>query len=127
VQNQTEEVDRYVEALEHPLKEGVQQLRMAILASNEQITEHIKWNAPSFCYNGEDRVTFQLHRGDRIQLIFHRGAKRRDNSDEFAFEEHSGLLNWLGKDRAAVTLQDLNDVESNRAAIVELVNRWVLV
>ena len=39
--------------LEHPLKEGIEQLRAAILGSNDQITEHMKWNAPSFRYSGE--------------------------------------------------------------------------
>jgi hypothetical protein len=33
-----------------------------------------KWNAPSFRHAGEDRVTFRLQPGDKLQLIFHRGA-----------------------------------------------------
>ena len=123
--NQTEEVDRFMEALDHPLKQGVQQLRVAFLHSNEQITEHVKWKAPSFCYDGVDRVTFRLHPGDRIQLIFHRGAKVRADSSEFTFEDSTGLLKWLANDRAVVTLDDMADVEANQAALIELVNRWV--
>jgi hypothetical protein len=30
------------------LKEGIERLRTAILDSNDGITEHVKWNAPSF-------------------------------------------------------------------------------
>jgi hypothetical protein len=123
--NQAGEVDRYMKTLDHALKDGVQQLRLAILSSNEQITEHVKWKAPSFCYNGEDRVTFRLQPGDRIQLIFHRGAKVRGDSDQFAFEDHTGLLQWLAKDRAVMTLHDMTDVERKQAAIVELVDQWV--
>lgn len=115
-----------METLEHPLKEGVQQLRVAILRSNEQITEHVKWKAPSFCYEGEDRVTFRLHPGDRIQLIFHRGAKVRGDSDEFVFEDSTGLLKWPAQDRAVVALQDMSDVEIKQAGIVRLVNQWVM-
>ena len=48
------DVDRYMNDLRHPLKAGVVQLRAAILASNAAITEHVKWNAPSFCYGGTD-------------------------------------------------------------------------
>jgi hypothetical protein len=51
----TQEVDRFMKGLDHPLKEGVEQLRAAILDSNDRITEHIKWNAPCFRYAGEDR------------------------------------------------------------------------
>ncbi|MGC9665162.1 DUF1801 domain-containing protein [Planosporangium sp. 12N6] len=100
MRNKTAEVDRFVAALVHPLKEGVEQLRIAILDSNEQITEHVKWKAPSFRYGGEDRVTFKLHPRDRLQLIFHRGAKVRDDSRDFVFQDHSGLLTWVTNDRA---------------------------
>jgi hypothetical protein len=125
VQNQTEEVDRFIKTLEHPLKEGLQQVRAAILSSNEQITEHVKWKAPSFCYGGEDRVTFNLHPQDRLQLIFHRGAKVRGDSEDFVFEDRTGLLKWVTNDRAVVTLQDMRDIEAKQAALVELVGRWV--
>ena len=77
--NRTQEVDRFMGKLDHPLKEGIEQLRAAILGSNDQITEHIKWNAPSFRYAGEDRVTFRLYPEHRVQLVFHRGPKvKRD-------------------------------------------------
>jgi hypothetical protein len=33
--------------LRHPLKPGPGQLSAAILASNPEISEHVKWNAPS--------------------------------------------------------------------------------
>src|SRR5215217_1316520 len=111
--------------LVHPLKDGIDQLRLAILASNEQITEHVKWNAPSFCSAGEDRVTFRLGPQDRFQLIFHRGAKVRGDSETFVFEDHTGLLTWVTNDRAVITLQDMADVEAKQAALVELIGRWI--
>ena len=46
--NKSQQVDRFLEGLDHPLKEQIEQLRLAILDSNDQITEHIKWKAPSF-------------------------------------------------------------------------------
>ena len=57
------EVDRFMEGLDHPLKEEIERLRAAILGSNERITEHVKWKAPSFRYAGEDRVTFRFTPG----------------------------------------------------------------
>jgi uncharacterized protein YdhG (YjbR/CyaY superfamily) len=53
--NRSQEVDRFISGLDHPLKEEVERLRTAILDSNDEMTEHVKWNAPSFCYAGEDR------------------------------------------------------------------------
>ena len=118
-------VDAFMADLRHPLKPGIQRLRAAILASNEAITEHVKWNAPSFCYDGVDRVTFRLQPGDRLQLVLHRGARTRDDVENFRFEDPADLLEWLANDRALVTFRDLADVEARQAAVVDLVNRWM--
>jgi hypothetical protein len=119
------DVDRLMADLTHPLKAGVEQLRAAILDSNNQITEHVKWKAPSFCYGGEDRVTFKLYPTDRIQLIFHRGVNVRSDSEDFNFDDPTGLLKWVTKDRAVVTFLDLAEVEAKKAAVAAVVNRWV--
>src|SRR5918993_3342586 len=124
--NRSQEVDRFMSRLEHPLKEEVEQLRTAILDSNDEITEHVKWNAPSFCYAGEDRVTFRLFPEDRVQLVFHRGSKVKGDAANFAFDDHTGLLQWVANDRAVVALRDAEDVEAKRADLVGVVNRWVV-
>ena len=108
-----------------PLKEGVQRLRTAILASNDTITEHIKWNAPSFRHAGQDRVTFRLQPGDKLQLLFHRGAKVRTDTAAFAFNDPTGLMTWLAPDRAVIDFPDLQAVTMHQAKVVSLVNRWV--
>ena len=100
-------------------------VREIILNSDAQITEHIKWNAPSFCYQGEDRVTFRLFPAtDRIQLVFHRGAKAKESPD-FAFQDETGLLKWVAKDRATVTFHNMNEVQANSTALKTLVSRWM--
>jgi hypothetical protein len=123
--NENPAVVEFLRDLSHPLKPGILEVRSAILAADEGITEHIKWNAPSFCHDGDDRVTFRLRPGDRLQLVFHRGAKVRADSDRFAFEDPSGLLEWASGDRATVTLRDLDDVRGKLPALVELVLRWM--
>ncbi|MEQ8675216.1 MAG: DUF1801 domain-containing protein [Aggregatilineales bacterium] len=123
---QTTEVSTFIENSQHPLKSEMEFLRGIILSANEDIIEHIKWNAPSFCYNGEDRVTFNLHKEDRIVLVFHRGAKVKDSKD-FSFEDNSGLFKWASADRALVTFQDRQTIEDNEDALKDVVSRWVLV
>jgi hypothetical protein len=124
--NRSQEVDLFMERLNHPLKEGVEQLRAAILDSNDHIAEHIKWNAPSFRYAGEDRVTFRLYPENRVQLVFHRGAKVKSDAGDFAFEDDTGLLRWVADDRAVVALRDVKDAKAKQSALVDVVNRWVL-
>ena len=122
----TEDVDQLLTTLEHPLKPGIEQLRAAIRASNSEITEHVKWKAPSFCFAGEDRVTFRFHPRGWLQLIFHRGAKVRADSAEFSFVDPTGLMDWATTDRAVVTLKSQADLDRQQAALVTLINRWMV-
>lgn len=120
-----EAVSEFVDKLDDPERSMVSLLRLAILESNDQITEQIKWNAPSFCFGGEDRVTFRLKMKDgSVQLVFHRGAKVKDASD-FAFDDSSGLLEWAAADRAVLKIADLDDAKAKQAAVVKVVNEWM--
>ena len=101
-------------------------MREIILSAHPGITEQIKWNAPSFCIDGDDRITFRLQPGDRVQLVFHRGARTRDDAATFSFEDGSGLLEWVARDRALVTFRGRDDVTAKRAAFKDLVRRWMI-
>jgi len=45
-------VDTFMAALDHPYKAEVQAVREIILGVHDGITEQVKWNAPSFGYEG---------------------------------------------------------------------------
>ena len=121
----TQSVEAFMAALDHPLKPIIARIRAIALGANAGITERIKWNAPSFCYGGDDRVTLRLHPADQLQLVFHRGAKRRPD-DKFTFADDSGLLRWVAADRATVTFQTLDEVEDQAAVLARLIDRWVV-
>ncbi|WP_404371922.1 DUF1801 domain-containing protein [Corallococcus coralloides] len=118
------EVDQFMAELEHPLKAEIQAVRAAILDSDDSIAERIKWKAPSFVHSGDDRVTFRLAPKGIFQVILHRGAKVKD-AKGFAFEDDSGLVEWLAKDRGVVTLPDAKTVKARKAALIKLVGRWM--
>jgi len=122
VPNRSQEVDGFMGGLDHPRKEGIERLRTAILNSNDGISEHVKWNAPSFRYAGEDRVTFRLYPSDRAQLVFHRGSKVEPGAKDFAFEDDTGLLEWVAADRAVMALPA---ADARPQDLVDVVNRWV--
>jgi hypothetical protein len=118
------EVDIFIAGLDHPLKETVSNIRAAILGWNDEITEHIKWNAPSFCIGGEDRVTMNLRAQDHVKLIFHRGAKVKD-AEEFKFEDTSGRMVWLADDRAVIKLTAEDETAEKAIPIAEVVSQWM--
>lgn len=121
---QRETVDAFMARLDHPLKAEIEAVRTLILGANAAITEQVKWNAPSFCYQGDDRVTLKLHPPTQIQLIFHRGATVKD-SEGFNFDDESGLVKWVAADRGIVTLLDREDIAAKRTQLAALVDRWM--
>lgn len=114
-------VEQFMATLDHPRKAEIDALRRIILAADPAITEQVKWNAPSFCYAGDDRVTFRLHPPQKVQLIFHRGAKAKDSAG-FRFEDPTGLLRWAAPDRAVLAIADVAD---RHEALTDLVVRWM--
>lgn len=123
--NRNPAVDEYLANLDHPDLAGIAYLREKILQSDDRITESIKWNAPNFRFDGEDRVTFRLKPGNRFQLIFHRGAKTREDGDSVAFDDETGLIEWATPDRGVLTIEDAADAEERQSEIVALINRWM--
>ncbi|MCU1675767.1 MAG: hypothetical protein JWM93_525 [Frankiales bacterium] len=123
--NRNTAVDDFLAALIHPDKYAVASLRDAILRSDPDITESVKWNAPNFRYAGEDRVTFRLQPKNCLELIFHRGATVRDDTDAFTFADDTGLLRWVAPDRGVVSFKDGDEAEEHEKVVIELVNRWV--
>ena len=59
----------FFDQLDYPLKPAMELIRKIILGIDDSITEHIKWNAPSYCHSGDVRVTFNLHKAGHILLI----------------------------------------------------------
>jgi len=119
------EVDKYFAGLEHPKKALAAELRRIILSASDGISEHIKWNSPSFSYGGNDRITFNLRSPQEVRIIFHRGAKKNSNGSGPLFVDGSGMIKWLGEDRGMVTFADSNELSAAQEVFIGLVRRWV--
>lgn len=121
-----QQVVEYMDNLEHPLKKEIDEVRKIILSANNQLTEHIKWNAPSFVYKNEDRVTFNLHGKGYFRLIFHCGAKVKDiRGKGNLIEDDTGLLDWVAVDRAIIKFTDMNDVKAKQEKLVDVIAKWL--
>lgn len=121
-----EQVAEFMNHLEHPLKEVIEEVRKIILSTDDKITEHIKWNAPSFCYGGEDRITFNLHEKGFFRLIFHCGAKAKYRyTNEPLIIDTSGLLEWKAVDRAMMKFTDQDDVKAKEGKLREIITKWL--
>ncbi|WP_037412883.1 DUF1801 domain-containing protein [Silanimonas lenta] len=113
----------YIAGLASPLREEVETLRGAILASADGIGEEIKWNAPSF-YAGEHFATMRLNGKVPLQLILHLGVKKSAIARD-SIEDPEGLLQWLGPDRACISFPSPGFVAARVASVQHIVRQWV--
>jgi len=124
--SEPDKVDAYMNKLKHPLADVVGALRKAILSTDSEIGEEIKWNAPAFFYAGEMKpsdpkkyrryiVVLNLHQKDCIRLVFPSGAKIKDSS---------GLLQGDYADgRRLAFFRDTKTVAAEREALQRVVRK----
>jgi uncharacterized protein YdhG (YjbR/CyaY superfamily) len=116
----------FISEFEDERKPLVEALLAAILEASPTLTETIKWNAPSFCFNGKDRMTLLLHKKDRVALILHTGAKpKEDKKAPHLFTDETGLLEWNSNIRATISFADLAEFSSKRNLFKNAVKRWI--
>jgi uncharacterized protein YdhG (YjbR/CyaY superfamily) len=80
-------------------------IREIIQDVNPEITEQIKWNAPSFRYKGEYLVTFNLRAKEHIHLVFHNPMVSKVKSE---------LLEGNYDDRRMAYFTDMQDILKKR-------------
>jgi len=104
----TDQVNEFMDKIDHPFKAEVQMIREIIKNVNKDITEQIKWNAPSFSYKGEYLVTFNLRANEHIHLVFHNPVISKVKSK---------LLEGDYDDRRMAYFSDKNDIESKKTTL----------
>jgi uncharacterized protein YdhG (YjbR/CyaY superfamily) len=109
----------------HPLAKEIVAVRRIILGASPAISEGVKWNAPSFRTEKDWFATVNLRSKESLQLVFHLGAKARPDLKAFKLGDPNGLMKWLGKDRALVTLGAGRDIPANKKAFEAIVRAWI--
>lgn len=122
---QNQSVTQFLDAQNHPLRKEIELLRSAILSANKEVTENIKWNGPNYFFHNEDRITMRIQPTKQIQLIFHRGAKVKEQPKDKLIKEDFGLLAWKENDRAVATFKNRQEIESRVSDLVKVVIEWL--
>ena len=114
--SRTDAVDEFLRGLSHPLKAEVEAVRSIFKSVDKNIHEEIKWKAPSFNYNGEYLVTFNLRDVKRIHLVFHNPMIPKVKSD---------LLEGDYKDRRMMYLANMKDVRAKKAELEKILKQLI--
>lgn len=120
------EVTDFLNDLNHPFIKEIEQLRNCILSANKNISENIKWNGPNYCMDNEDRITMRVQPPTKqVQLIFHRGAKKKEQPKDKLIANKSKMLVWKENDRAIATFKSLQEIENGKTELVTIINDWI--
>lgn len=95
------------------------------MSAEPELTEGIKWNGPNYSFKNEDRITLRLKPKKTVQVIFHRGAKVKKQPEDRLLKDPCGILVWKENDRAVATFKSLEELEQNKAAVKEIVTKWI--
>ncbi len=114
-------------SLKQPRKSEVEALRKIILETEPELKEQLKWNAPSYSYNHDDRITFNLFNPDYTRLVFHAGAKtKEDKKAPPVFEDETGLLEWNSNIRATVIFSSLEQINESKQNLIKIIKKWLV-
>ena len=117
-------VEAWLVAQTPEIRSAVERLRAIVLNAAHGVTEHIKWNGPSFCIDGDDRITVGLAPRGGVRAILHRGVKVKDATG-FDFPDDSGLIQWAAPDRGVVAFADEAAVAAHAGAFADICRRWL--
>lgn len=122
-------VAEFLDDLDDDKKTQVETLRQLILDTEPALEELIKWNAPSYVHNGEDRITFNLHNKENaVKLILHMGAtKKEDKKAKPVLNDETGLIVWNSDIRGRLTFDGLEDIKEKRDGVALLVRQWLAI
>ena len=117
-------VEAWLDAADAPVRAMVGRLRGLALAAHPDTSERIKWNAPSICVGGDDRITMGIEAKGGVRAVLHRGAKVKDTAG-FVFADPDGLARWPAVDRGVLSFASDDDIIARTPAIAALFRRWL--
>ncbi len=122
----SEAVSAYIAQLDETVGPIVEKLRQIIFDTDSEISEEIKWNAPSFYYSGEMKpfdpkeykrhiIVMNLHK--RILLVFPSGAKINNDNNLLTGDYADG--------RRLLYITGMDDVLQKEKALCDAVEDWI--
>lgn len=122
-----EQINELIAKHEHAFIEIIEAVRAIILSTNPEIDEQVKWNSPSFYYNGDmkafnpkeykrDIVVMNLRKNVML-LIFPTGNVIDD--------EHNVLEGDYEDGRRMITFKTMEDVLLKKIALQQVIISWL--
>ncbi len=122
-------IPELVSALDDDTRAQVELLRDVILAVEPALTEQVKWNAPSYVLDSEDRITMNLrNKQGLVKLVLHMGATRPENKKGApVLLDDEGIVEWASDIRGFITFTDEADIRARESLLRRVLIGWLAI
>ncbi len=105
----------------------VMAIREILFKAEPKLIESLKWNAPNYSFQGEDRITFNLmNKENKVKIIIHMGAKKKEKKGgEPVIADPDGLVEWNSDIRGMVLFETADDVKAKSNKFKKLIKNWL--
>lgn len=105
----------------------IMEVREVILAADPSLEETLKWNAPNYIFNGEDRITFNvINKQNKVKVVIHMGPARKENKKGSPIlSNDQGLVEWNSDIRGTIIFEDIHDVNTKSTRLQKLFRDWL--
>lgn len=127
--NRYNSVAEFLDELDENNLDQVNELRGIIFEAEPTLTENIKWNAPNYVHDGEDRITFNLlNKEGKVKLVLHMGATRKEDTHAEPLLEDTGHLGKsVSNIRTVITFESLQDILAKENGLKDILRRWLAI
>jgi uncharacterized protein YdhG (YjbR/CyaY superfamily) len=120
------DVNEFMQAIDNEQREQVALLRSTIVATHPELTEHIKWNSPSYMLGETDRITFSVHPKYPVTIILHMGASQPEKKDQApVMNDSAKLIEWKSNIRGSIAFTDLDDIRAKKTQLEDIIDAWL--
>ena len=125
--NKYKTVEEYLNDLDTDKRAQVEALEKIILNTHAELTEHIKWNAPSYVLDGEDRITFNTYNKEGVvKLVLHMGATRKEDKKAGPImADPTGLVTWNSDIRGMLSFNNLQEITNKEKQVADIIKSWL--
>ena len=108
------EVDAWLAKFEHPLKPAILRVREIILGADPRMSECIKWQCPTFTFEG-NLASINPRAKSHVSVLFHTGAQ---------IPGKHAALEGGGDTARYLKLEDVADADKKKKALEKIVRAW---
>lgn len=112
--NTASEVDAWFQAYDGPQKANMMAVRSILLGADARLTECVKWQAPTFVFNG-NMASFNPRATKAVSLMFHHGA---------TIPGDHPLLKGDGAQARSISLASAEAVQAAASELAAVVRAW---